>query len=88
MPSLETVQVLLAPETKALSLPAMALIVGVVSQVEVIMEIVDRVYDPLLRSAADTASPAVASDCPERIAYSSAAVAKVGFPPLCAGQSV
>jgi hypothetical protein len=68
MPSLETAQVLLAPETKALSLPAIALIVGVLSQVEIVMEIVDRVFDPLLRSGAETASQAVASSYPQRIA--------------------
>jgi hypothetical protein len=46
MPFPNTAQVLLAPETqKALSLSTAALIWGAVSQVEVLMEIVDRVCD-------------------------------------------
>jgi hypothetical protein len=67
MPSLETVQVLLAPETKALSLPAIALIVGVVSQVEIVMEIVDRVCDPLFRGTAETERRAGHACCSENI---------------------
>lgn len=52
MPSLELAQTLLAPETqKALSLPMAALILGAVSQVESVMEIVDRVCDPLFCGA-------------------------------------
>jgi hypothetical protein len=44
MPSFKTAQALPAPETqKALSLPMAALILGAVSQVEKVMEIVDRV---------------------------------------------
>ena len=51
MPSLKIAQDLLAPETqKALSLPTAALILVAVSQVEAVMEIVDRVCDPLFRS--------------------------------------
>lgn len=47
MPSLEVAQVLLGFETqKALSLPMAAVIFGAVSQVETVMEIVDRVCDP------------------------------------------
>lgn len=47
MPSLEIAQALLAPETqKALSLPMAALIFGALSQVETVMEIVDRVCEP------------------------------------------
>lgn len=67
MPSLETAQVLLAPETKALSLPAIALIVGVVSQVEIVMEMVDRVCDPFFRTTARTESPAAATCYPGKI---------------------
>ncbi len=57
MPSLEVAQALLAFETqKALSLPMAALIVGAVSQVETIMELVDRVCDPFFRSPGKTAN--------------------------------
>jgi len=67
MPSLKIAQALLAPETqKALSLPMAALILGAVSQVEKLMEIVDRVCDPVLGGAVTTASSAVDSAGPER----------------------
>jgi hypothetical protein len=56
MPFLKTAQVLLAPETKALSVPATLLILGALSQVEIVMEIVDRVCDPLFRSAEKTST--------------------------------
>ena len=47
MPSPEIAQALLAPQAqKALSLPMAALILGALSQVETVMEIVDRVCDP------------------------------------------
>jgi len=56
MPSLKIAQALLSPETqKALSLPTAALILGALSQVETVMEIVDRVCDPLFRGAVETA---------------------------------
>ena len=51
MTSLKMAQALLAPETQeALSLPTAALILGAVSQAETVMEIVDRVCDPLFRA--------------------------------------
>lgn len=56
MPSLKMAQLLLEPETqKALSLPMAALILGAVSQVETLMDIVDRVCNPVLCSAPKTA---------------------------------
>ena len=56
MPSLEVAQALLGFETqKALSLPVSALIVGALSQVETVMEIVDRVCDPFLAGLNQTA---------------------------------
>jgi hypothetical protein len=57
MPSLEVAQALLALETrKALSLPMAVVIVGAVSQVETVMEIVDRVCDPFFGGAVKTAT--------------------------------
>jgi hypothetical protein len=57
MPSLEVAQALLGFETqKALSLPMAALIFGAVSQVETVMEIVDRVCDPFFCGAVKTAN--------------------------------
>jgi hypothetical protein len=56
MPSLRIAQALLSPETQeALSLPTTALILRALSEVETIMEIVDRVCDPLFRSAVEAA---------------------------------
>ena len=59
MPSLKIAQALLSPETqkalKALPLPTAALILGALSQVETVMEIVDRVCDPLFRGAVEAA---------------------------------
>lgn len=50
MPSLEITQSLLAPETqRALTLPMAALILSAVSQVETVMEVVDRVCNTWLR---------------------------------------
>ena len=50
MPSPKIVDALLALETqKALSLPVAALILGAVSQVEALIEIADRVCDPVFR---------------------------------------
>jgi hypothetical protein len=57
MPSLEVAQALLGFETqKALSLPMAAVIFGAVSQVETVMEIVDRVCDPFIGGAVKTAN--------------------------------
>jgi hypothetical protein len=57
MPSLEVAQALLGFETqKALSLPMAAAIFGAVSQVETVMEIVDRVCDPFFGGAVKTAN--------------------------------
>jgi len=65
VPSLKIAQALLSPETqRALSLPTAALILGAVSQVDTVMEIVDRVCDPLFRSAVKAASPALDSAGP------------------------
>jgi hypothetical protein len=59
MPSLKMAQLLLEPETqKALSLPMAALILGAVSQVETLMEIVDRVCNPVYCSPSKAANPA------------------------------
>jgi len=56
MASLKIAQALLSPEIqKALSLPTAALILGAVSEVETLMEIVDRVCDPLFRGAVEAA---------------------------------
>jgi hypothetical protein len=69
MPFLNTAQVLLAPETqKALSLSTAAIIWGAVSQVDVLMEIVDRVCDPLFTGPVKTAGSGLASANSERIA--------------------
>ena len=55
MHSLKAAQALLSLETQtALSLPTAALILGAVSQVDTVMEIVDRVCDPLFRGAGRT----------------------------------
>jgi hypothetical protein len=69
MSSLKIAHALLAPETqKALSLPMAALIVGVVSQVEALIELADRVCDPVFRRSIKTTtdsagvSPAPASE--------------------------
>jgi hypothetical protein len=57
MPSLDVAQALLALETpKALSLPMAAVIFGAVSQVETVMEIVDRVCDPFFGGSVKTAN--------------------------------
>ena len=51
MLSLEISRALLSPETrKALSLPTAALILGALSQVENLVELVDRVCDPIFRA--------------------------------------
>ena len=53
MPSLEIAQAILAPETRKVLSPSMAaLILGAVSQVEAVMEIVDRVCDPYFSGGA------------------------------------
>jgi hypothetical protein len=50
MPSPKIVDALLAVETqKALSLPVAALILGAVSQVETLIELADRVCNPVFR---------------------------------------
>jgi hypothetical protein len=55
MLSLEISRALLSPETrKALSLPTAALILGVLSQVDNLTELVDRVCDPIFRRSANT----------------------------------
>ncbi len=55
MPSLKIAHALMAPETqKALSLPMAALILGAVSQVEVLIELADRVCDPVFRRSIKT----------------------------------
>ena len=52
MPSLEVAQALLSLETqKALSPPMAAVVFGAVSQVESVMEMVDRVCDPFFGGA-------------------------------------
>jgi hypothetical protein len=55
MPSPELVHALLAPETqKALSLPTAALILGALSQVESLIELAERVCNPIFhRSTMD-----------------------------------
>ena len=54
MLSLEITRVLLSPETrKALSLPTAVLILGAISQVENLVELVDRVCDPVFRRSAN-----------------------------------
>ena len=69
MPSPEIAQAVLALETrKALSLPMAALIFGVLSQVETVMEIVDRVCDPYFCGGTlKTACPTGRWASPERI---------------------
>ena len=58
MPSLKMAQLLLEPETqKALSLPMAALILGAVAQVDTLMEIVDRVCNPVYSGAPKIAIP-------------------------------
>jgi len=55
MPSPKIVDALLALETqKALSRPMAALILGAVSQVEALIELADRVCDPVFRHAIKT----------------------------------
>lgn len=55
MPSLKIADALLALETqKALSLPAAALILGAVSQVEALIELADRVCSPVFRHSIKT----------------------------------
>lgn len=50
MPSPEIVHALLAPETqKAVSLPTAALILGALSQVETLIELAERICDPVFR---------------------------------------
>jgi hypothetical protein len=54
MLSLEITRALLSPETrKVLSLPTAALILGALSQVENLVELVDRVCDPVFRRSAN-----------------------------------
>jgi hypothetical protein len=66
MPSLKMAQLLLEPETqRALSLPTAALILGAVSQVERLMDIVDRVCNPVYCGAPQTATYA---DAPASVA--------------------
>lgn len=60
MPSPRIADTLLALETqKALSLPLAALILGAVSQVEALIELVDRVYDPAPRRPVKTTTDCV-----------------------------
>ena len=55
MPSPKIVDALLALETqKALSLPVAALILGAVSQIEALIELADRVCDPVFRNPIKT----------------------------------
>jgi hypothetical protein len=50
MPSPEIVHALLAPETqKTLSLPTASLILGALSQVETLIELAERICDPVFR---------------------------------------
>ena len=54
MLSLEISRALLSPETrKALSLPTAALILGALSQVESLAQLVDHVCDPIFRRSAN-----------------------------------
>lgn len=55
MPSPKIAETLFALETqKALSLPVAALILGAVSQVEALIELADRVCDPVFRKPINT----------------------------------
>ena len=70
MSSLKIAHALLAPETqKALSLPMAALIVGVVSQVEALIELADRVCDPVFRRSIKTTDSAIVSLAPASEAH-------------------
>jgi len=61
MPSPKIAPAILASETQtALSLPMAALILGAVSQLETIIEVVDRVCAPLFCGAMKTAGSTVA----------------------------
>ena len=54
MLSLEMTRALLSAETrKALSLPTATLILGALSQIENLVELVDRVCDPIFRRTAN-----------------------------------
>jgi hypothetical protein len=60
MPSPKIMEVLLALETqKAISLPVAASILGAVSQVEALIELADRVCDPVLRHPTKTTTDRV-----------------------------
>ena len=62
MPSLKIAHVLLAPETrKAMSLPMAVLILGAVSQVDALIELVDRVCNPVFRRSMRTTDSAIGS---------------------------
>ena len=70
MSSLKIAHALLAPETqKALSLPMTALILGVVSQVEALIELADRVCDPVFRRSIKTTDSVVVSLAPTSEAH-------------------
>jgi hypothetical protein len=71
MPSLKIAHVLLAPETrKAMSLPMAVLILGAVSQVDALIELVDRVCNPVFRrSIKTTTDSAVGSPGPASEAH-------------------
>ena len=66
MPSPEIVHALLAPETqKALSLPTAALILGALSQVENLIELAERVCDPVFHAPPWMIDSAVRSSGPQ-----------------------
>jgi hypothetical protein len=65
MPSPKIMDALLALETqKALSLPVAALILGAVSQVETLIELADRVCDPVFRHPAKMTTDGVSCRIP------------------------
>lgn len=60
MPSLKMAHALLAPETQnALSLPMAALMLGVVSQVDSLIELADRVCGPVFQRGVKTTTDSV-----------------------------
>ena len=67
MLSPEIPRALLSPETqKALSLPTAALILGALSQVENLIELAERVCDPIVRRSIITTESAARSPAPAR----------------------
>jgi hypothetical protein len=67
MLSLEIPRALLSPETQeALSLPTAALILRALSQVENLIEVAERVCDPVVRRSIITTESAARSPAPAR----------------------